>query len=461
MGNKRKSRSRHADDNDQLNAAKRTKFNGTKNNPIGGSSILELDDNVLIEILQNVSLVDLGTVGFTCRRLRAVARTAFNTKHRNDYFNVDEDELSKYQPNGLSSIIRMLHCFGDLIINIRFALGLESLPDNLVVKDADAYVFKLLVKYCTAPIIKLEIDAEMRSYQYFSFRSLNLKQLQEFHVLHLQEFQYLRTNDCLLKCKQLKVLSICGIPSRIKDKFWKCDWPQLRSFKYEGFELSDKLLTDFFSRNQQLIEISLIDNTIRDISVFGEMPNLETLKISLFDMKDWPELRFQKLKHLTLSCSCLQNFREIFDFCSRLDVLESLELRPFGPEHVREEVVPEARSIRMQVSSSMDKTDWNVWRSQSVCDAPLEILSKLKTLQRLKIDRVISMTATQLIYLITELPELDELILWGHENDVCYERPTYLQICDICRKREQKLTIEIAMFDNWCGEWQYLTEICE
>lgn len=113
-------------------------------------TLLDLNNDHLMEIFKYLSVQNLADVYSTCTRLKTVARDTFSRYHKSNCLRIDSQSYNSRdeQPNH-RQLAAVLRNFGDLITKMRvYFTRLSMLEWNTV-------VFNLMSIYCTGDLEKV------------------------------------------------------------------------------------------------------------------------------------------------------------------------------------------------------------------------------------------------------------------------------------------------------------------
>lgn len=111
-------------------------------------NLVDIVDDCLIQIFHNLTVSDLSSAASACSRFKTIARVVFSRYKKSDIVEID-----------LNSVVRrrqapaILHNFGDLMTNVKVIFWKKNNPNLYNVS-----VYKLIVKYCTGTLHRLELN---------------------------------------------------------------------------------------------------------------------------------------------------------------------------------------------------------------------------------------------------------------------------------------------------------------
>lgn len=289
-------------------SARETNTNGSQVNPtVSGTTISELNDDCLIEIFNNLSIVDLCAVGATCIRFNQITQAVFARDHRSIDFGQAKQE--KHKSSKLICDRLTLHETRNLLLHFGHVIN-QIHVDSSAFKTKNLHrIFDLIVRHCPNLNVLSINDVYLKNSTIMRCRTL-------FNGL-----SELKTRECHMRNGHKQIFKNCGNLSKLEVKSeYSMDGSSLRmSFEnlrsaslisiccitaddlYRFIELNTKL------KNLVIINCAYIyDEIFEKIGVL--LPELESLSISIDDFTNLAQnlnhlLSLNSLKELKLNCS--------------------------------------------------------------------------------------------------------------------------------------------------------------
>lgn len=258
-------------------------------------NILDLNDDCLIKILKNLTLIDLCATAETCKRLQTVAREAFQSKHKDYGIPTQGVKLRDHQ--------RILKNFGDVVkkftcITEMFGIGISG--------EQMKTAFKWAEQYCGAALESIDVISAGKIILPKSAMRLMAKVKQIDFWAPIADGHL---HAVLLNCKELvelKLMTYNG-PFHFPDH----RFPQLRTLENRvrvNPRTDYNLIETFFKHHTALTELStqflndLGSNGLIDLSFVKHLTNLTKLNLVLSKSKVVGTDAFTHLTNLQELC---------------------------------------------------------------------------------------------------------------------------------------------------------------
>lgn len=114
--------------------------------------LLDLNDDCLMAIFEYLTLDELADIASICTRFRSVARDVFSRRHKLNCLEIYVKEHPQSMEGDLvhrrktASIIRH---FGDLLTKLKVNFDVD--------KSLNAFIYNMMVNYCTGMLERLEL----------------------------------------------------------------------------------------------------------------------------------------------------------------------------------------------------------------------------------------------------------------------------------------------------------------
>lgn len=405
-------------------------------------TLLDVNNNCLLEIFKKLSVSELADVASTCTRLKTVARDAFSRYHKSNRLKIDVQEI-EYRRHQAA----ILRNFGDMITRMLV---------NFWVKDEEGntFLFNLLAKYCTGDVERLVL--------------MNCKTLQPDKIVDettlfrkVKELKLYRSPainaSFLSEAKQLTSFELPGLHARDRHPnklhFLSNDYPKLQSLSLEvahspmDQNQSESDIGHFIRRHPNLVELELHGGKYH-FSLIGERHSLRRLSVQFCKCDYMPIAQLENLTTLKLSKG--QSLIKMLQTSLSSHSLEELNAC-FAPIGFLAAISRFSNMNRLAFSAESVLADHH--------------LSDIRRLQKLRVLSIevfrIAITSDGLIDLVRHLPDLEQLCLSvylpGHSIEL--KESTYLQLCKIYRDRNKKLVI--SNFDMLCDDLRGLHAVKE
>lgn len=115
--------------------------------------LVDIPDDCLLKIFKYFTVADLNNIAQTCSRCKTIARDAFSLWYKSKCLEIVLEDVTEDKVKHHQQIAAILRNFGDLLTNVkvRFLTCTSAKPYN-------TFIFNSMVKYCTGPMDRLEID---------------------------------------------------------------------------------------------------------------------------------------------------------------------------------------------------------------------------------------------------------------------------------------------------------------
>lgn len=272
--------------------------------------LLGLNDKCIIAILCHVSLDDLCSVAFTCRRLYSIARRTFvldksnlsyhpqckfpNMTDMEEYLNADEKWLScEGHRGGKLELVQALTAFGNLFEKIELdGYDLGEIQEKLMDK---------VNKHCCDTLESFKLTDFIWTPEFQAHARPILSRLKNLSIHGSRDLT--RILQAVQNCVVLE-LQIDGSETNIFDS----TFPKLKKLQF-GMAWNENGIgfNEFLLRHRQLKDLKLLvpDNT--DLTAIGQLHELESLEIEgrrwriAWNAIDSEAFNFNKLKRLICS----------------------------------------------------------------------------------------------------------------------------------------------------------------
>lgn len=369
--------------------------------PFSSTTILDLNDDCLLEVFRYGDMFDLADYADVCTRFRGIAAERFyQSKFREidfveifyrlkRYFTYYEDESA-----GLRKFSSVLRNFGGLLITIKVSKYYK--PHACV---------ELLNRYCCAPGTLNELslrfcepsDAQMRLSPplFFHLRKLTLSEYQF-------EDSFLKMLPVWSPNLQELIVADLNNSNKVPNQFngLSVQFPKLDCISFRQVHtMKNTNLTKFLELNPQLKSISLFKSSI-NISIFQSIakyvPEIDSIlyiieRSSSF-IAEIPKCfdKLKKLKLLSFECGDPLHTASIFCEIAAAKVpLEQLYLRDINFDRIMDQDI----STRQQYNHFLDN------------------ISKLTSLRTLWLEMVENLSASHILDICKYVMELTELRL--------------------------------------------------
>lgn len=409
---------------------------------------LEVNDDCLREIFKYLADFELADVASTCNRCQIIARDVFSLRQKPDLVCSLTEESDPHSCCHRQHTTAFLRNFGDLLLNVKvtFCYGKTGKFNNTT-------ILNLMTRYCAGTVEYL--DLVNCSYLLQPDEIIDASELfRNIKVLVLENSSAI--NRCLLSdAKQLTELTLIGFHSKKINKILSNDYPQLEALILRNpshcWNLGridnitflkrhpnlTKLILNGFSKCDLLAigecswlrELTIWNCKDCDFSPIAQLANLTVLKLSTVNRS---ESAIELLK-TSMSHQSLENLRVSFDWADGKALLTVL-----------------LRFNNLKQLAFYSKND--------IDDDVLSYLHRLEKLRVLSFggDQLV-LTSNGLMELMRQLPELERYSLFAYYDYMELLESTYLQICEICRGRNQKLMI--YNFDLINGNYSKLKRV--
>lgn len=260
-------------------------------------NLQDINDDCLREIFKKLTVPELAGIAATCTQFRTIARDVFSSYHKSNCLEMNgtcgnqSNEANLARRQQISTILRN---FGDLITKVKVTFY-WNIPTK--VKLYNAFVFKMMVTYCTGTLERLEM---------VNCNHLQLDKIIDGPAL-FQNVKELILNSSraidgsfLSDAKQLIRLKINGFHSAAVVKFLQYDYPLLQSLALNIHPIAPSPVDigDFLRRHRDLVEFeSGVDGVCGWSLISKYCPKLR--KLSIWDRYDYDISPISQLENLT------------------------------------------------------------------------------------------------------------------------------------------------------------------
>lgn len=364
----------------------------------GATTILDLNDDCLLALFEHFDLLDLCAVADVCSRFQTIAKACFDHSKRNT-LNVPEDLWCRHKAVNvvLLKTSRVLRIFGSFITEINED---HLCVDENLQPEYESEFFNLLLQYCCGTLTKLKVEGH--------FAPETVRNLQPlFKTLH-----------------KLVILSCGSIPDLPPSWF-----PELRELELE--------LIDDHNYSHDIVHLDQFYHKLNRIS-FKYVDGITDDDIEKFLMCS------PKLKEIELcECSDLES-RTVGAIAEHATEIEKLNLTLCFDDYIgffNYDKLRNLRSLELNLTCSKEKymhdTDYSITIIEAIIDAEIplkhlsleglwkgreayvegnlhhsiQVLSKLQTLETLKLSTSEDLTVSDIMFICKHLKELTELQL--------------------------------------------------
>lgn len=404
------------------------------------TSLLDLNDNLLIKIFQDCSPQHLSTLATTCSKLKRITRTIFKDYQKTNSINI-KISTSLSNPSDVANIKRDLNTlrnFGDLITE----LVVDFHVDENYASKVNTAIINLLGKYCYGgPLEQLNLNfCNHLDHNAIVDGAMLLRRIK---FLHLRECDR-TTGPLLANAEHVERLEIIG--SDCAD-YLSHHLPNLKSFSWHyqksqqdedhncTLESDHIALVDFLRRHDDLEEMSLLS--------FDSTPHIESINLKKLNIRcrEISPMKLPNLQSLTIRAMYVaeQDLITFLTNCGSADSL--LELHLFlGDLKIDEEIV--------RCLTGFKQLEVLHFGAESTFDGlHLPYLYQLSKLRELQFWCVTFFTDDLLAEIVSKMEQLESIeILLPTEIENDLTSSTHQHISDICRMRNKTLRLNMGVY---------------
>lgn len=401
-------------------------------------NLLDINDDCLLEIFSNLSILELKNVASACSRFKTIARDVFLRRQKSNHLEMNLCVHSVAQRRHTAAILRH---FGDMLTKVKVIFW-----DGDKAHLYNTLAFNLMAKYCTGPLESLHlVDCKILQSDAITDGRMLFRDVKELYLDDAGAVE----GSLLADTNELKSLELNLFSSTNVIKYLSNDYPHLESLTLNNRQ-SDRSEIDivpFLKRHPDLIELELSGGGKYDFSAISGYPCLKKLTIS--DCGNSNLLPIAQLNNLaTLKLTIMVGNGSAIGLLKTLkssQSLEALELSGAGLKRYSYGDRTELMATLLRFTNLKRLS----FKSLEMDDDLSTCLHRARSLRVLSIGGprlFITITSGGLVDLVQNLPNLEQLSLHPLFNGTQHPKfseTTYLRICEIYRKRNKKL----SMFD--------------
>lgn len=289
--------------------------------------ITDLNDDCLIEIFskKSLSLMDVCSLGETCKRFQPISQRVFSKNcsinmTNEGRYDVVSRKLLQSENLPSQNIERILKNFGSFLSEV--SISHYQSRENV---EASCFVLKLVSEHCVENLVTLRIHSLIIP----AFPTVKLNQI--FKRLQILDLQYVTIEDDRMlfaeldSLVELRVRWVENCSAMLENIF-----PKLKRFTHWGTHQVDQLLLTFISRHTSLVTLEIDHSS-------DESNTLKFLHVIVNSCKELEELELD-IGRTTASLLTLQSLQSLnvlklwwvscedFKFMSALTRLRELHL---------------------------------------------------------------------------------------------------------------------------------------
>lgn len=402
-------------------------------------SILDLNDDCLMEIFQNLNTLDLCAVKDTCRRFQNLSEYHFKTVYNRKIFSfrvndrykkmVSENEEQKILRHFGTHINKLIINASDFDVNAERVL--DILGQNPVQNLKDFEIENLLLDENALDVCKGLLS--------------NLERL-SIDFCYGDESEFYK---CVSYCGALKELQVLNLNSfEIRGKFLITKFQRLESLILREIKcFNTRYIDTFFKQNTNLKRIRLIrcnftnDDTFKMIA--DNLTNIEEICIQLRYISDAFEdnlsclLKLNNLKRLEFNCG-QKNITSFVNFLAGKNIIEHFSISDTALTKELCEALSQLKSLKILKLISMRETDKNF----------VNILSEhLQYLEELYIVDSNAFAVKNVKELIENAANMKRIVIKDCNQFIPFDCGQFLELCEARRKCHtgRPLTIHLEL----------------
>lgn len=388
------------------------------------TSLTDLNEDCLLEVFGQLTVIDLSAIEQTCLRFQAIAQNIFSKRHR--IFDFDEkDKIGDGVriPYTLHTIRNIIVSFGALITELNISAYVSD-PINR------ERIANMLERHCH----NLET---LRLHDFYFTRKC-----QPIFGKLFGRLTSLTLGECDLeeKCSVLKLMERCENLTSLKlescgklgNRCIDIAYPKLEEFSIESLYTDDETLYAFFERNGKLKRLKISQGGYLGNDVFAQiamhLKQLESLSIVLNGFDDFVHsltnlLTLNHLKELKLNCSLYS----ISGFVNRLAEKNTIELLHITDGVLNEQLIDALCKCKRLTSVKLGSMP-------NVHDRfLLELAKNLPQLTEFHLSKCQTTTQKGLVNLVRHSPNLERLYL--NKTIIDFTDEVFMELVELRKKR--------------------------
>lgn len=401
-----------------------------------GATIMDLNDDCLIDIFKRLPVRDLCSVAEVNTRFKQDAKYVFSALYKRFHtlVLVLQSAKGRYEIT-LNEMRSILKNFGSLIIDLDVSkMSFKSTHNNRILD--------LIIKYCAGALKELTLE-------WFSIKGNILQKLrpifESLEKLSLDNCEINNSIGSLLKnCKELKKLKVCNQDYIDRNcNFIEQQFPQLESICFKSVDMiKESNLLALFTKNPNIKKIKIIRCEYITDKLFklvaDNLKDLEKLTVSLtnysssFTQNLEPIKNLENLKKLQLKCG----HRSISTIISNLESNDNLTHLVLGKTIADEQLIDSLcampnLSVLKLVAVQNFKESYLKEIGKNMCD-----------LTELELTDCRGVSNDAIIKLVNQTKQLQTLSV--HEVEVNVDETLYNRLLEIVQARLNKTKLVVS-----------------
>lgn len=422
----------------------------------GEPSLLNLNDDCLLEVFAWLPLLDLCAIRNSCSRLKQLTEYYFARAHKSLNFSSAVIKADKYEGIKVEEIVKILSSFGQQMD----ALTLNEttfLSDN-----AHSEILPMLDAFCTQyrlrhlKLVRFAFEDSFitsRSHPFANVEKLTIDKCTSESIV---------LDELIKKCTSLKHLELVR-DSNIDGSCLEQNYPMMQGFTVKSTSNLDlDFIIAFITNNPQLKELNLVDLYGFDEDIFGtvaaHLSELETLTIrvvhfkgilsSEYEAKLAVLLNLQKLRELEISCP-YEAADELLNGLAVKNQLESLGLCSV-------ELTDDVRRAIGNLKNLQKLKLVGLLTPGNSTGIGL-IAAQLPNLKEFHVASRGACEFNEIIEFVENAPKLETLLISSYMSVIPFDGEQFNRLAETCAKRidKLKLTVHIDFDDLYTNELEH------
>lgn len=399
-------------------------------------SLLNLNDDCILEILTWLPLLDLCIIRNICSRLRRLTDYHFSRMHKSLNFNSSNIKDGPFKLITTDETVKILSAFGQQTDSMTMRADNFSSETDQLLPILDAFCMHRRLKHLK--LIKFTFVDD-----FITNRTQPFANVEKITLDNCYAGGNVMLDELIKKFKSMSHLELIR-RNDIDGVYLTHAYPSMQEFSVKTYgNLESQLMEVFLMKNKQLKHLNITNccGVSDEIYVsIAELSELETLTVRMIQISPncnanlMRLLKLDKLRELEIECF----YQPVADFLNELAVknqIESLGLASIDLTDAVSTAIGHLKSIQKLKLVSICATNTSIPIKQIAAQLPNIRVCYLVSSHTMKFDNVIEF--------IENAPKLEKLMISSCPNIAPFDDVQFHQLVEICGKRSDKLQLTV------------------